>query len=259
MFDTWSDDDVLADGFSWQWQVFCEIRTGRGHEDLADAQQRMDNFLERIGQTLRSEPHLFRQLPLLTPIWRTRPMKPGSQIDSYKKVAELGPAPANKATNNRFSPAGVSMFYGADSEDTAIKETFADDSTVHGAVGKFELGRSVKILDLAELPLRPSIFNKAQSESFHTLRFLEGFAADVSRPVGSNDDDRMGYLPTQLFTERLRELNELRIDGIRYSSSRTGGPCYVLFATSADCRDSFEPDHGEMLVLDTRSVYERRT
>jgi hypothetical protein len=186
-------------------------------------------------------------------------MKLCNQIDSYRKVAELGPAPANKANNNRFSPAGVSMFYGADSEDTAIKETFAADSTVHGAVGKFALGRPVKILDLAELPVRPSIFDKEQSEVFHTLRFLEGFAEDVSRPVGSEIDDKMEYLPTQLFTEGLRRLKDLQIDGIRYSSSRTGEPCYVLFATSADCRDLLAPDRGEMLVLDTSSVHERRT
>ena len=58
---------------------------------------------------------------------------------------------------------------------------------------------------------------------------------EITKPIDKNPG--IEYVPTQIFTEYIRFMNNYHIDGIIYRSSLTGGRNVVLFydnETSAD-------------------------
>lgn len=89
--------------------------------------------------------------------------------------------------SNRMSPAGIPMFYGAFDFETAYAETY--DANLHAggviSTGSFRAVRDLNVLDLAELPYIPSVFDNERREVIHFLRFLHSFANDISMPIAA--------------------------------------------------------------------------
>ncbi|KTE15559.1 hypothetical protein ATE71_07390 [Sphingopyxis sp. H115] len=92
-----------------------------------------------------------------------------------------------------MSPTGIPMFYGAFDADTAWAENF--DPALHAgqvaSVGTFRPTRDLKVLDLAQLPPVPSIFDSERRNLLNTLRFLHRFADDVSKPIARDGREHM--------------------------------------------------------------------
>lgn len=182
------------------------------------------------------------------------------RLDATKKhetAAALGSPPAECATqSNRMSPAGVPMFYGAFELKTALAETFdveiSEDAVV--SIGKFKPLRELRILDLANLPEIPSIYDGERNYLIHALSFLHSFAYDISRPIKRDGREHIEYVPTQIVTEYFRQVFRIEgesLDGIAYQSSRASGKiAFVLFCENEQCIDG-DPKgrEGELLQL----------
>jgi hypothetical protein len=130
-----------------------------------------------------------------------------------------------------MSPAGIPMFYGSVSEDTALNEVDGDD---FATVATFSTLQSFKVLDLTRIPRVPSIFDDYQNHLRPAIKFLWDFTEDLSKKIEKDGREHIEYVPTQVATEYFRRvfrgLDEEPLRGIVYPSSRhEGGVSWVLF------------------------------
>ena len=159
---------------------------------------------------------LLKTLPLGTELYRARSCKPQK---GYSTARELGPPPAHRAVQaNRMNPPGIPMFYAADSEAVAIKETRSQGVV---SVGRFRTERDLRILDLTNLPPVPGIFSGAERGERLGLIALHAFACEITQPVDGTDSVHIDYIPSQVVTEFIRgqKFTGGKLDGIRYSSA----------------------------------------
>jgi hypothetical protein len=145
--------------------------------------------------------------------------------------------------SNRMSPSGIPMFYGSFDPATALLETVEHprhDGQV-ASIGTFQPVRDLLLLDLAELPGVPSVFELGSHGRIHALRFLHAFADDVSGPIARDGREHIDYVPTQIVTEYFRRVFRTddgdALDGIIYRSSRNGERALVLFCENRQCVD----------------------
>ncbi len=161
----------------------------------------------------------------------------------YTTGAEIGTPPAEFANqSNRMSPAGIAMFYGAFDLDTARAETL--DPKFHAgqimSIGTFRPTRDLRVLDLADLPDIPSVFEQDGHRRIHPLRFLHAFASDIVQPIMRDGREHIEYVPTQIITEYFRrifrDVGGSAIDGIIYNSSKNNSSrAFVLFCENNQC------------------------
>ena len=197
---------------------------------------------------------LFKDLPAGTHLFRVRPNKGRAPWVAPK---DIGPPPPDKAKQNRMTGAGVVAFYGALGPRTALAEAF--EGPGYYTLGAFQTLRSVLILDLTSIPVPPSLFAD-DFTGYYELPFLREFARLVSVPIERNDKVHIEYIPTQVVTEFLREVVEIkgrRVEGIVYRSSLLGGRNVVLFATAEDVEgvppESFIPRTPWLRLLAART------
>lgn len=109
------------------------------------------------------------------------------------------------------------MLYLASSITTALKETRAGQAKV----GLWRSARPIRILDLRYLPYVPSIFSEEPRALALTLRFLHDFANDIMKPVERDKQVHIDYLPSQVFTEFIRDyaFEGGALDGVAYRST----------------------------------------
>ena len=133
---------------------------------------------------------------------------------------ELGPPPAKSAPSGKMNPAGISVFYGALSVDTAIAEVRPSVGSLV-VVARFFSSRVLRLLDLTQLGtgFTGSIFNPGYEEKLARLRFLEGFHTLIAKPVQPHDEP-IDYIPTQAVAEYVA--NVLNFDGMLFASAQLG-------------------------------------
>lgn len=180
---------------------------------------------------IAEESDLVRILSSGTEFFRSRPCE---RAEPYQTACELGPPPRDKALqSNRMNPPGIPMMYGAQTEEIAVRET----RSPRVAVGKFQLERETRLLDIADLPAIPGIFSGVERLTRLGLIFMHAFAKEIARPVERTDRIHIEYIPSQVVTEFIRDakINDSPVDGIRYPSTLgAGGRNIVLFATLDD-------------------------
>jgi hypothetical protein len=125
-----------------------------------------------------SEIDLIRTIPTGTIITRARPHH---ENEHYSTVEDLGPPPTELAIHpNRMSPSGIPMFYGSDTETTALSEV---EQTGFATVAQFVTQRPFKVLDLTRMPDVPSIFDPQPTYERAPLSFLHNFLDDLTKRV----------------------------------------------------------------------------
>ncbi|WP_127966537.1 HEPN-associated N-terminal domain-containing protein [Agrobacterium sp. RS6] len=249
--DTWCEFDWLVldidESLKFSWERFCAIVKHRrrfffhdiGQSDGRDPDTRSPfQFLETVCEHAERE-GLIIELPAGHRFYRARARKMRKPVTS---PAALGPPPEDRATqSNRMNPPGISMFYGADKPRLAIAEI----RNSMASVGTFEILRPIRILDLAHLPDVPGFFSTAYRREQRIMRFLHDFASLIIQPVERTDRINVDYIPTQVFTEFIRDFafEGGKIDGLRYRSA-TGekGTNYVLFAGPLDVVGAAQPE-----------------
>ena len=249
--DIWCEYDWLTlepdQSLRFSWDRFCDIVKHRrrfffhdiGASNGRDPDTRSPyEFLETVCEHAEVA-ELILELPAGKSLYRARPRKPRRPFVSPK---DLGPPPDDLATqSNRMNPPGISMFYGADRRKLAVAEI----RNSMASVGRFVTLRPIRILDLANLPEVPGFFSTAYRMERSVLRFLSDFAELIIQPVDRNDRINVDYIPTQVFTEFIRDFHFKagKIDGLRYrSATGENGTNYVLFAGQKDVVGAAPPE-----------------
>lgn len=210
------------------------------------------HFLKSFENLITRTRRLLRTVPQGTSYWRVRQLATGTTLADYASAKHMGSPPPSYASDNRFSRRGQSAFYGAEAEATAAAEVF--QSTVGTAVGaRFTTAREFVVLDLVDLPVAPSIYDKARRDLYVTIKFLRLFATDVSQPIAKSTGGE--YRLTQLITDVVRDFASPAIGGIRYTSSQDGKPSIIVFAEPTECADPGEGGPATILIFDPDSLY----
>lgn len=223
-------------------------------------------MLAVIGNYI-SEHRLIKLIDRGTAIWRVRVHE---ECVPLTQDHHLSSPPIDNATQaNRMSPAGVSMFYGAEDFETACLETIDPNRTTNKqATGViFRTVRELRLLDLVDLPTVPSYFESGNSDRRVVIAFLNHFSQDIAKRIERDKKQHIEYVPSQAFTEYIRYELQLedtsKIDGIRFRSSMNGHTCYVLFCTQENCivnpqyRDDerwLEFDETSLKTIDAHTV-----
>jgi hypothetical protein len=246
------------------WEQFGEIVKHRRRYFFADHADPDDEgdpdfiapgaMLETIGDAVR-DARLVRQLPSGTVIWRVRSHKAD---ETPSTASDIGATPAHLITSSsRMSPAGVPLFYGALDEDTAIVEAqHANPNAEALTLGTFRLLRPAHLVDLAQPPVVPSLFDAEDKRRLRQpLIFLRSFTAAVSEPFERDDRIHIEYVPTQVVTEWLRTRFDPgpngAIDAVAYGSARRpGGVNLAIFIDNGGARDRGDGEiDGALLEL----------
>jgi hypothetical protein len=214
-------------------------------------------ILNKIGEAI-SKLKLLREIDFSDQaLFRAR--QHGHKV-TIKTYFEIGPPPETKAGTNRFSPAGIPMFYAGEDEITAIAEIIdrgKPDEVI--TVGTFYNTAPLTIIDLTKIP-DVSIFDEENSSLYYSTLFLKRFADVISVRIDKNgSSEHIEYVPTQIVTEYFRYMLsaelKTKIHGIKYrSAAYAGGICFVLFLTIEDCAESDFEEDKKSLMLDQGSL-----
>lgn len=194
-------------------------------------------MIENITKDLKKQ-DLIRQIQVGTRFWRVRDHSATATLVS---VEEFASASNDEATANRMSPAGIPMFYGAESFETSCLEVVGmrdedDGKVVTGMC--FESVTILNLLDLTSLPKPRSRFEQWDAQTWHDYIFLRDFVNDVSRPIDKGGSQHIEYVPTQVFTEYVRyrlHHADQPMHGMLYPSCHDQSKCVVIFATQEQC------------------------
>lgn len=133
----------------------------------------------------------------------------------------LGSPPAKSASAGRMNAHGISVFYGATENETAITEVRPPVGS-KVAVATFKICRPLQLLDLnllKSLNTTGSIFDPNQIHKMEKANFLGILTHLLSRVVMPHEE-AIENLPTQAVAEYMA--NELKLDGILYPSVQQG-------------------------------------
>lgn len=226
------------DSLRFSWDQFCDTIKHRrryffqdfGKSPYGGSDDRSPvELLEEIRDIIEHEA-LVEEVPTGLILFRARGRDRGQR---FSTAAELAPPPSALALqSNRMNPPGIPMFYGADNASLALAEI----QQRRASIGAFRTLRDVHLLNLSDLPKLPGFFAGGSRTKRLQLSFLHGFAANIVKPVPRDDRTHIDYLPTQVFTEYLRDIRigSHALDGIRYpSATGAAGSNVVLFADRA--------------------------
>lgn len=240
----------LDDELNIKWKHFADMVKHRqrftflANKEFDGHPSEYDNGLFDILTELGSMIHQFgicKNLEEDALIYRARPIKK----DTPLTFDEITSPPDDCAKQNRMSPAGVSMFYGAFDEETARKES--TPQTGHDGMGRFLIGRfrqkrPLQLIDLTALP-RPSFWHQKR-QTREALAFMHIFHNEITKRIKPDDRIHTEYVPSQVFTEYLRYMFKLEgridVDGMIYRSSVGGSKCVVLFCNQKQSKDWLE-------------------
>lgn len=156
-------------------------------------------------------------------IYRARIVKNKNQADKIllNPEIELNAPPPNIVRGGRLNPSDIPIFYGALEESTCVAEVRPNIGN-YLVIGKFEISRPMKILDLTvfnTIPPYGSFFRPSFDEEISNWMFFRNFQYLISQPILPNQE-YLEYIPTQIISEYLS--NILNYDGIIYSSAQIG-------------------------------------
>jgi hypothetical protein len=175
-------------------------------------------------------------------IYRARVADSEETISAIKSDpgAQLGPTPPRLASDQRMSPVGISVFYGAYDRDTCISEIrpLVGDAAISG---EFRPRKSLKLIDLNRLPdcrISRDIYDDDFVQHAHAATFFNQLVFEMSRPARRNVGNP--YLSTQIIFEYMRVRFKDFADGILYRSVQQdqSGHCIALFPDSGSGGES---------------------
>lgn len=241
----WADESDYqndpADTLIYSWDYFKDVVQHRSRyyfgmaTDLNSIDYKLmpEEILAEIGKNIKKY-KLIKTLPQGTALYRCR-QHLKSDISVKTAQGMTSPPKQSAVQPNRMSPAGISMFYGAFEEETAIIETVNRNNKKHRfyTTVVFNTSHDLNIIDLSALPPVPSQFDLRKSKHYYPLIFLNNFVRDMAKPLEQKHMLHIDYVPTQCITEYFRFPFSARlgkkIDGIIYPSSKNGKNACVLF------------------------------
>ena len=168
--------------------------------------------------------------------WRGRLAQSPKELKEILEspARKIGPPPPRRTRGGRMNPSGIPVFYGALKPDTCVAELRAPVGS-HVVLGKFELLRTVKLLDfvmLMEIYVDVSHFDPDFEIRYGRAAFLRSLVSEICRPVMPLDE-AFEYLASQVVAEYLATKLDQRLDGIIFPSSQAGGGQNVVLFNHA--------------------------
>lgn len=146
-------------------------------------------------------------------------------------ITEMGKPPVEKSTDGRANPKGISYFYGASDEKTAIAEV-RPYKTETICVAKYKVNKKIYLIDLRDPKSTISPFDIEEDKLSllykEHMPFLGHLSDVLSKPVLPHEKE-MEYLPTQYLCELIKNYN---FNGIAFKSSLEEGDNFVIFDDS---------------------------
>jgi hypothetical protein len=169
----------------------------------------------------------------------------------------LGPVPGGKGSPGRMNAKGISVFYGATDDHTAIAEVRPPvGSTV--VTARFDVIRPLRLLNLNDLAsMRPhrglSYFNPIRRSLTERCAFLKDLQRQLTMPV-MPDSAESGYLITQAIADFLATHEKLNLDGILFPSVQvqqdtSPGQNVILFNKASGVERLEETQKAEYVSL----------
>jgi len=262
--DEWSADpsgSTPDEDLRYSWSKFCDkVKHESRFVFLKISEQRrtLNPWDLTAGEMLQELARVIESNDVIVDVEENQVYYRGRMVDAPKPLnynaSTLGSPPLDVASANRMSPAGVSMFYGCGDVPTVVAEIGAHTAKRFAVVGQFEAARSLRMIDLVNLPPIPSIFDPDKRGSYYDILFLYGFARDLSEPVVLDGREHIDYVPTQVVTEYFRWMLDASVDGILYTSSQNGGTCCVIFCGPESCSDVGKETDKTILRLKADSL-----
>jgi len=119
---------------------------------------------------------------------------------------------------------GISVFYGANTPETALSEIRPPVGS-KVVIARFEITRKLRLLDLTALDSvasQGSIFDPTFIDRIQKALFLRTLGNLMTIPV-MPDNETLDYLPTQAVADFLSSENIPKLDGIIFPSAQTAG------------------------------------
>jgi hypothetical protein len=171
-------------------------------------------------------------------LYRARVFQSDEKLEAAlcRPDTQLGSPPALLAAAGRMNALGISVFYGANDQKTAIAEVRPPVGS-QVAVAAFEIIRKLRLLDLTALRdvhVTGSIFDLGLAGRMERAAFLRSLSRRITRPV-MPDDEPFEYLATQAVADFLATASSVPIDGIIFPSVQVAGNVLnvVLFHKAA--------------------------
>lgn len=146
-------------------------------------------------------------------------------------VDHLGSPPPSLAKAGRMNATGISVFYGATDDHTALAEVRPPVGS-KVAIAKFKFTRELRLLNLMELKkirVKGSLFNEAYADLLSRIQFLNQLCEKMTLPVMPGQENTE-YLVTQAIADYLSIDGTINLDGIVFPSIHTKtGSNIVLF------------------------------
>jgi hypothetical protein len=179
--------------------------------------------------TLTGAPFVVKAGPgqSITELHRARVFQSSKALEAalQQPEKELGPPPSRLASAGRMNARGISVFYGATDPNCALGEVRPPvGSSV--LVGKFQINRDLRLLDLAALASVNSIGSVFDPDYIHRREkaaFLSKLTGQLTRAV-MPDDEPFEYLVTQAVADFLATEAIPSFDGIVYPSVQSPLP-----------------------------------
>ncbi len=197
------------------------------HEKRFFDQQRSESLGRLLG---KPGDELARSLPSLhigagtnvRQIYRARRVESADKVNQVfeRTEQELGPPPPTRAVAGRMNPAGIPVFYGATTRETALAEVRPSVGSIV-VTGLFRPTRKLRVLDLSKIgqSMSGSIFSPTYLDRAARCSFLEEFEDLIAKPIQPHDEP-IEYIPTQVVAEYVSDV--LKFDGILYASAQAG-------------------------------------
>ena len=259
---TWCETDPYSlrshKEHHYMWQSFCEMVKHRTRYVFFRMPKKHNYYdekspfliLDHIAEAA-DKLGLFEKVKKGTHFYRGRTHE---EPNFFSKPSCLSSPPNNRAKANRMSAEGISVFYGADSEKTALSE-ISTDTLCFATVARFRSLRDLIVLDLTKIHKfsNPSLFDNELGKYREQIAFIRSLEKDLTKPIkGELGIDAIQYVPAQVVAEYFRYLHKVQgksIDGIAYRSAEyNDGTCYALFFNQKQCL--FDPQCAKIQQLE---------
>ena len=249
----WIHDDHWAgtrsENLEWSWarfsdQVKSKTRFLVLREDpelhTGGAETPPHKMLDQLGEIFeRTE--LVRTLPGAEHILRGRKHP---QSTTFATTSELGAPNAQHAGAQRMSPAGISFFYASMDAATCLAELRGRRGEV-ATVGEWRPERLLVVLDLADRPTTPGVFDSLYGDVRELALFTSWFVGQITKPILAHHRPEVDYIPSQVVAEYIRytvtDDNGELIDGIRFPSVANPGGINLALFNGPDLHESSDP------------------
>lgn len=217
--------DVEYKSYHYGWNAFTEsVKHDRRYFNDQGMRQ-LEALLGKSDNAKARQLQIFEIGPgcAINKIYRAR--LPASKDELFKWFNDphdhLCPPLSDEAKAGRMNAQGISVFYGALSEETAVAEVRPSVGS-SAVVGMFNVTRKLKLLNLPliDIYFSGSIFDHDYEDRAARARFLEDFHSIIAKPIQPSEE-LLEYIPTQIVAEYVS--NKLYFDGILYGSAQVAG------------------------------------